>query len=71
MSAPEADYLAEALLVPLIAARPAVERFGSDIDRAAEHFGVSSRLMRTRLTESSRGSEPKLRPIQFDRPRSE
>lgn len=66
----EADYLAEALLVPLIAASPAVEGFGNDIDRAAEHFGVSSRLMRARLTESSRVSEPKLHPIEVDRPRS-
>jgi Zn-dependent peptidase ImmA (M78 family) len=63
----EADYLAEALLVPLIAARPAVERFGNDIDRAAEHFGVSSRLMRARLSEGSRLGES-TRLLQPDRP---
>jgi hypothetical protein len=48
----EADYLAEALLAPLIAVAPTVERFGNDIGRTAGHFGVSRQLIRTRLLES-------------------
>lgn len=51
----EADYLAEALLVPLIAATPMVERCGNDVGRAAEHFRVSRRLMRARLIEARPG----------------
>lgn len=52
----EADYLAEALLVPLIAALPEVERRGGDIGSAALHFGVSARVMRARLAQSAPGA---------------
>lgn len=51
VSEAEADYLAEALLVPLVAVGPAVERFGNDIGRTADHFGVSRQLIRARLLE--------------------
>jgi Zn-dependent peptidase ImmA (M78 family) len=48
----EADYLAGALLVPLIAATPALERSAYDLAGAAKHFGVSRQLMQARLVES-------------------
>jgi len=50
----EADYLAEALLVPLSAATPLFESVGHELRRAAEHFGVSAVAMQERLAEADR-----------------
>lgn len=58
----EADYLAEALLVPLTAAAPVAGRFGNDICRAARHFGVSRQSMHARLLESRSRSAGEFRP---------
>jgi len=45
----EADYLAGALLVPLPAVAPVMDRVGDDLVDAAEHFGVSESLMQYRV----------------------
>jgi Zn-dependent peptidase ImmA (M78 family) len=45
----EADYLAGALLVPLSAVKPVMNRMEGNVVDAAEHFGVSENLMGYRV----------------------
>jgi Zn-dependent peptidase ImmA (M78 family) len=45
----EASWFAGCLLVPKDAVRPVMSGHGNDINRAAEHFGISVALMRWRV----------------------
>src|SRR5215204_4524610 len=45
----EADYLAGALLVPLSAVKPIMDRLEDNLVDVAEHFGVSENLMHHRI----------------------
>lgn len=53
----EADYLAGALLVPRTAVGPIMESVASDLVEAAEHFGVSEKLMEARV-EAAADAKP-------------